>query len=352
MNCCLKWKMLAIFCVALVFTIGRCIDDQSFVTKTVGVGEDVTLICSRQSRLAGILFWIRLAPGSFPEILGATYTFDNAYVNKTPRITAKQEPGTFVLHMTQTELSDTAFYYCEQVVELQTTFLSKTFLRVKEPEPHIIFVIQDFPSDPVRPGHLVSLQCSVLSDPESRTCPGEHSVYWFRAGSEGSHPSVIYAHKNSGDECEKSPEARSPQKCVYSFSKNISSSDAGIYYCAVAACGEILFGNGTKLDTEDSLRSNTILFLSCAALAISLIVIAILMYTVQNKKCNGCNAVAAALQTNAATTTGDQQSQQTDEDTLVYSVANFNRRKCGRNVNRSANTFEGESIYTDVRVLG
>lgn len=132
-----------------------CIDDQSFVTKTVGVGEDVTLICSRQSRLAGILFWIRLAPGSFPEILGATYTFDNAYVNKTPRITAKQEPGTFVLHMTQTELSDTAFYYCEQVVELQTTFLSKTFLRVKGEWSHTQLSIQ-FPTSALNVCTLLS----------------------------------------------------------------------------------------------------------------------------------------------------------------------------------------------------
>ncbi|KAJ8337701.1 hypothetical protein SKAU_G00366670 [Synaphobranchus kaupii] len=39
--------------------------------------------------------------------------------------------------------------------------------------------------------------------------------------------------------------------CVYNFPKrNLSLSDAGTYYCAVATCGEILFGNGTKLDIE------------------------------------------------------------------------------------------------------
>ncbi|XP_044060551.1 signal-regulatory protein beta-2-like isoform X2 [Siniperca chuatsi] len=335
-----------------------CIDDQSFETKTVGVGEDVTLTCSRQSKLSGFLFWIKLAAGNFPEVLGATYTFDSANVNKTPHITAKQESGTFILHITKTELSDTAFYYCEQVVELHTTFLNKTFLRVEGPEPDITAVIQVPPSDPVRPGDSVTLQCSVLSDSENRTCPGDHSVYWFRAKSDESHPSVIYAHGNSGDECEKSLEARSPQKCVYNFSKKVSSSDAGTYYCAVATCGEILFGNGTKLDIEaadmrlfgDSLRANTMLSLLCAALAISWIVIALLMYTVQKKQCNCCNA--AGLQRNAATATGDQQSQQTDEDSLVYSVANFTRGESGRSVRRGANAVEGESIYTDVRVLG
>ncbi|KAA8588680.1 hypothetical protein FQN60_010025, partial [Etheostoma spectabile] len=306
-----------------IFLTG-CTDDQSFVTKTVCVGEDVTLTCSRPSGLSGYLFWIRVAAGNFPEMLGATYTFDNAKVNKSPRITVKQEPGTFVLHITKTELIDTAFYYCEQVVELQTTFLNKTSLKVKEPD--ITAVIQDFQPDPVRPGDSVTLQCSVLSDSEDKPCPGEHSVFWFRAGSSEFHPSLTYAHRNRGDECEKSPEAYSPQKCVYNLSKTVSSSDAGTYYCAVATCGEIiLLGNGTKLAVEaantssrDCQRADTILSLLCAALVTSLMVIALLA----------------------------------DEDSLVYSVPHFTRGKAGRSVNRDATTVEGESIYTDVRVLG
>ena len=123
------------------------------------------------------------------------------------------------------------------------------------PEPDITAVTLDIQSDPVSSGDSVTLQCSVLSDSESKRCSEEHKVYWFRAGSNESHRSLIYAHGNSADECEKSPDGRSPQKCVYSFSKNISSSDAGTYYCAVATCGEILFGNGTKLDIEGKLIS-------------------------------------------------------------------------------------------------
>ncbi|XP_054453727.1 uncharacterized protein LOC129090202 [Anoplopoma fimbria] len=315
----------------------------------VRVGEDVTLTCSRQSSSAGYLFWIRLVAGNFPEPLASTYTFDNANVFKTRRITAKQGFGTFVLHIAKTELSDTALYYCQQVVELQTAFLNKTFLGVKGPEPNITAVIQNRTSDPVRPGDSVTLQCSVLSDSKKKTCPGEHNVYWFKAGSDESHPSVIYAQRNNSAGCEKSPEAHSPQKCVYSFSKNISSSDAGTYYCAVAACGEILFGNRTKLDIEasnmsfgDCQRANTLLCLSCAALAISLIVIALLIYAIKKKKCNCSNA--AALQTNAATTTTDQQA---DEDSLVYSVTNFTKRKAGWSIRRAE--VEEETVYSDVR---
>ncbi|XP_034739278.1 uncharacterized protein LOC117951614 [Etheostoma cragini] len=226
-------------------------------------------------------------------------------------------------------------------------------------EPDITAVIQDFQPDPVRPEDSVTLQCSVLLNSEDKPCPGEHSVFWFRAGSNEFHPSLTYAHRNRGDECEKSPEAYSPQKCVYNLSKIVSYSDAGTYYCAVATCGEIiLLGNGTKLAVEaanmssgECQRANTILSLLSAALVTSVMVIALLVYTIKKNKFNYCDAATVVLQTNA-TSTGDQQSQQGDEDSLVYSVPNFTRGKAGRSVKRDATTVDGESIYTDVRVLG
>ncbi|XP_067455926.1 uncharacterized protein [Thunnus thynnus] len=216
------------------------------------------------------------------------------------------------------------------------------------PEPDITAITQDFPSDPVRPGDSVTLQCSVLSDSENKKCPEEHRVYWFRAGSDESHPSFIYTHGNSGDECEKSSETRSPQKCVYSFSKEVSSSDAGTYYCAVATCGEILFGNGTKLNTEvvsswDLQKANTVISLLCAALAISLV--AFLIYRIKNKSCDCCNA-AAALQTHAETASGGQQIY---EDYLVYSAPT--KKTTGKAGKRNAKTREENCVYTNVFYL-
>ncbi|XP_074505791.1 uncharacterized protein LOC141775951 [Sebastes fasciatus] len=280
--------MMIVFYILLMLRVWQCTAAQFFETNAVGVGDDVTLTCPRQeSPFQETLFWVRLVSGNFPEVLGGTFTFNYKEVDKTPGITAEQGPGTFLLHIHKTKSSDTGVYYCIKVDELKMTFLNGTFLRIKGPEPDITAVIQDFPSDPVRPGDSVTLQCSVLSDSKNKTCPGEHSVFWFRAGSDESHPSLIYAHGNS-DGCEKSLEARSPQECIYSFSKNVSSSDTRTYYCAVATCGEILFGRGTKLDVEglniwDLQKANAVLILSCAALAISLIVIAFLIHTIKMK---------------------------------------------------------------------
>ena len=103
-------------------------------------------------------------------------------------------------------------------------------------------------SDAAQPGDSVTLTCSVFSDDVTKSCGDEHSVLWFRVGSEKSHPNIIYTDGNRRDGCDDKPDARSP--AMSCFSKTVNSSDTGTYYCAVASCGEILFGNGTKLDIE------------------------------------------------------------------------------------------------------
>uniref|UniRef100_A0A8C8FDZ4 Ig-like domain-containing protein n=1 Tax=Oncorhynchus tshawytscha TaxID=74940 RepID=A0A8C8FDZ4_ONCTS len=112
-------------------------------------------------------------------------------------------------------------------------------------------VLQQPVSELVQPGGSVTLNCTIHTE----TCAGEHSVYWFRHGSGESRPRIIYTHGDRSNQCEKISEAGfPPQSCVFNLPKrNLSLSDAGTYYCAVASCGEILFGNGTKLDIDGSL---------------------------------------------------------------------------------------------------
>nr|XP_046261695.1 signal-regulatory protein beta-2-like [Scatophagus argus] len=336
-----------LFYILLMLRVGRCAAQQNFVRKTVAVGQNVTLTCARQSsENVWTLFWIKLVAGKLPEILGKAFSFDHDDgVKGISRIFSKQEPDRFDLHITKAMLSDTAFYYCLKVKRLNITFVKGAFLNIKGSEPDITAVIQEPPSDSVHPGDSVTLQCSVLSDPEDKTCPGGPSLFWFKAGSDESHPSVIYTHGDSGDGCDKSPEAHAPQKCVYSFSKNVSSSDAGTYYCAVATCGEILFGNGTKMDIQapNTQEDNTVLLLLCAALALSLIVITCLIFTIKKNSCGCCKAQTAC---------GDQQCQQRDENSLVYSAPTFTKSKAAKSGKRNVKTTEGGIIYSDVRTFG
>uniref|UniRef100_A0A3B4G187 Ig-like domain-containing protein n=1 Tax=Pundamilia nyererei TaxID=303518 RepID=A0A3B4G187_9CICH len=314
--------MLIIFYILLSVRVGRCTDDLFFETKSLVVGDYVTLKCPRQvAEYKETMYWIRIVSGSSAEFLGGTFTFDYNGVNKTPHITAKQEPGTFTLDISKVNLSDIGLYYCIKVRQLAMTFLKGTFLTIKELEPDVTDIFQMPPSDHVYQGDPVTMQCSLLSNTEKKTCSGNHSVFWFRAGTE-SQPSLIYAHGNTGDECNKSLEDPSQYKCDYSFSKNVSTADAGSYYCAVATCGQIIFGNGTN--TWDLQKANTVLFVLSAALATSLLVIAYLI-----KRLSVCCPGKG-------------------EKLMVYSAPTFTKKQSGKLMRRNKKPEEEATVYSDI----
>ncbi|XP_062249547.1 uncharacterized protein LOC133958657 [Platichthys flesus] len=345
--------MLILFQLLLLLGATRSTFSQIFETKTADVGDEVKLTCHRQKTDFGAkLFWIRLVSGNLPEFLGGTYYYDHTGVNKTPQFTVKQEPESFVLYINKAEPSDAGVYYCIQQKNLDLKLLIGTYLKIKGPEPDITAVIQVCPSDPVGSGDSVTLQCSVLSDSDNHTCPTYDKLYWFRAYE--SHPSLVYVHGSSGDECDGSLEANSSHRCVFNFCKSFSSSDSGTYYCAVVTCGEILFGQGLKLENEalnmlNVQKSNTVLCLLSAALAVSLIVVVVLF---KKKTCDCCKA-GVSLQTEAAAVGGNPPSQQRHEDSLVYSAPTFSRRKAGKTSGRgNVKPADEETVYSDVRVYG
>ncbi|XP_071187494.1 uncharacterized protein [Salvelinus alpinus] len=219
---------------------------------TANVGETVTLHDFYKGNLALYFMWYKQTMGDNPQLLSTFYkynknaTFYHEFKDNT-RFSVQSGKGMNHLKISDMQLSDSASYYCGNSYANQVEFGAGLILTVKGSRN--MTVLQQPVSESVQPGDSVTLNCTIHTE----TCVGEHSVYWFRHDSGESRPGIIYTHGDRSDQCEKSPEAGSPtQSCVYNLPKrNLSLSDAGTYYCAVASCGEMLFGNGTKLDIQD-----------------------------------------------------------------------------------------------------
>uniref|UniRef100_A0A8C7Q6M0 Ig-like domain-containing protein n=1 Tax=Oncorhynchus mykiss TaxID=8022 RepID=A0A8C7Q6M0_ONCMY len=217
------------------------------------LGGTVTLTCLCPNVSVTRFDWFKQSFGQEPLLMASSLYVgqDNYYSNnfikdftETERLGMRRGEYSCNLTISKTEPGDSATYYCSTAAIYEQTFGEGTVLFVKGTH-----LLQIQSPTAFHPGDSVTLKCTIHIE----TCAGEHSVYWFRHGSGESHPGIIYTHGDKSDQCEKSPKAGSPtQSCVYNLPKrNLSFSDAGTYYCAVASCGEILFGNGTKLDIED-----------------------------------------------------------------------------------------------------
>ncbi|XP_045578536.1 immunoglobulin alpha-2 heavy chain-like [Salmo salar] len=250
------------------------------------LGGTLTLTCFCPNVSVIRFNWFKQIFGQKPLYMASSlYVGQDSYYSnnfikdftETKRLGVRRGLYSCNLTISKTETGDSARYYCSTTAIYELTFGEGTVLIVKDSESNSMSVLQQPVSESVQPGDSVTLNCTIHTE----TCVGEHSVYWFRRGSGESRPGIIYTHGDRSDQCEKSSEAGSPtQSCVYNLPKrNLSLSDAGSYYCAVASCGEILFGNGTQLDIEDLHTQMRILVLiSIIRTGVLLCFICILLY--------------------------------------------------------------------------
>ncbi|KAM9377219.1 uncharacterized protein KZ484_009569 [Pholidichthys leucotaenia] len=306
----------------LILTMDCDSDDQMFETETVLVGEDVTLKCDLGSQ--GTLFWIKLVSGKIPEILGKSSGDRVTY-----RLSVKTDSKSKVLALSiiKAKLSDTAVYYCVKTEQRNLAFLKGTNLKVGEP------VTSTAPQSNPEPS--VTFQHSVLPDSKNSTSPADGCT--FCCGTE-SLKKCYFSHRNIEEEdCEKTLKAISRTTCLCSYFKNFNCSDAWKRYCAVF----------TTSDWKDR-----IINLLTAVLAVSLFVIAFLLYLIVKlkKKSRNSSKAAVSLQTDAPDT-GIQENQETVEDALVYSAPTFISRKESKTVRKEVKPSEEESIYTEVKAL-
>uniref|UniRef100_A0A4W5JEF4 Ig-like domain-containing protein n=1 Tax=Hucho hucho TaxID=62062 RepID=A0A4W5JEF4_9TELE len=222
---------------------------------SANVGDTVVLVCFKKDDVGVMFSWYKQRFGNIPQLISTMYKYDrNATFyhefKDNPRFSVEGGQGKNNLMIADVELSDSGTYYCGSIFSVNMRDEIGLLAFLSGSDSRNMTILQQPVSESVQPGDSVTLNCTIHTE----TCAGVHSVYWFRHGSGESRPGVIYTHGDRSDHCEKSPVAGSPtQSCVYNLPKrNLSLSDAGTYYCAVASCGEILFGNGTKLDVDHS----------------------------------------------------------------------------------------------------
>ncbi|XP_019123734.1 immunoglobulin kappa light chain-like isoform X1 [Larimichthys crocea] len=256
---------------------------------SANVGDKETLRCFYTDDIATRLYWYKQSLGEKPRLISTFYKYErngsfyNEFKNN-PRFTLDTGKSNYHLKISDLRISDSATYYCASSYTFISEFAEGITVSVKGSGFNIPTVIHQSASETIQPGGSVTLNCTV----HTGTCDGEHSVYWFK-DSEESHPGLIYTHGGRNDQCERKPNTQT-HTCVYNLPmKSLNLSHAGTYYCAVASCGHILFGNGTKLDFEDEVDCLFLLHLLTGISAFTTILVVLLAFSVctMNKR-NSC----------------------------------------------------------------
>ncbi|XP_027143755.1 uncharacterized protein LOC113747629 isoform X2 [Larimichthys crocea] len=314
---------------------------------SVNAGEEVTLQCfyERQTDTQTHHYWYKQSLGQKPRLISSFYVYDDKgdfyeEFKDNPRFTLDTRNGKNHLKISDLQTVDSATYYCVTTSEIKFTFAEVITVSVKGSGLNIPALVHQSVSETIQPGGSVTLNCTV----HTGTCDGEHSVYWFK-DSEESHPGLIYTHGGRNDQCERKPNTQT-HTCVYNLPmKSLNLSHAGTYYCAVASCGHILFGNGTKLDFEDEVDSLFLVYFLSGALTFTTILVVLLAFSLykmikRNKsQCTDCQARLSAPSTTNAE--GHR-----DDDNLHYAALNVNLPKRPR---RQKNNTRDECVYSGVK---
>ncbi|KAF7208980.1 V-set and immunoglobulin domain-containing protein 1 [Nothobranchius furzeri] len=313
-------------------------DSPGFLTSHIG--GDVTLSCTHQS-VAVRYYWYKQTLGQKLKLVSISYKYDESGTfyddfKDNPHFKLKTEHGKSQLQISDLRLSDTGTYFCASGLSFMFEFGEGATVIVKDSGLENTALVLQPASETVQSGDSVTLNCSV----HTGTCDGEHSVYWFK-DSEDSHPGLIYSHGGRNDQCEREPNTLT-HTCVYNLPlKNLNVSDAGIYYCAVASCGHILFGNGTKLEMTSEvylvyLLSGVLIFtITLSAL------LAVVLYKLQQK---GLSRTSEFQIRFASQQTTNEEHGNQNTDNLHYAAVGVNTRSTSRRM--SSHT---QCVYSSVK---
>ncbi|XP_047658095.1 uncharacterized protein LOC113646057 [Tachysurus fulvidraco] len=262
---------------------------------SVKPGERVTLNCSfGPFQSSESVFWYKQKFGEMPQKVGKRIAYKDIVILtefKTSGFAMEEKDKNFSLIIPHIKDKDEGLYYCAKGFLDDILLSSGTFLAVKGDGDAKVSVFQR--------GLWDSVQCE------------------------------------SGS---------STHTCVYNFSKNILSlDDTGTYYCAVALCGKIIFGNGTEIPTEEV--PELVIYLPVVVVVCVVVIFAQTFiickmryweqFRVRSQKCSA---------------TEKNSSQGHDAEELNYAALHFNKKKKNtKRVKRKRKDAEDFSVYSTVR---
>ncbi|XP_023184818.1 uncharacterized protein LOC111607137 [Xiphophorus maculatus] len=306
---------------------------------TVELGQTVTLTCAFSLKYQNKwIFWYKQSPGDTLDLIVMQQGMTNP--NYGPAFSSSKFSVTNYSSLTifTTVQQDEGMYHCAQMDALDFMW-SGTYVSIKgiskRTSNYTVFS-QPTVSDPTG---SETLQCSVLSDSENTTCSGEPSVFWFRARSEKYFPNMIYTEGKKAENCEKRPD--SSKKCFYNFSKNISSSDTGIYYCAVATCGQILFGNEINQRKGNRNENNMLVVTICLVTSV-IGNIVFICYLTQRSACQRYKESSSQKRNNFSQVVNDTEA----GPDLNYAALHFSEGRTSRAKKKELMT---ECVYSQVK---
>ncbi|KAK2862710.1 hypothetical protein Q5P01_002243 [Channa striata] len=306
--------------------------------KSATVGGKVTLTCFIDSNLVSMSDWYKQPLGQRPRLISSFYVYRKNGIfydecKDNPRFTLDTEENKNHLIITALQFSDAATYFCANTISESIEFKKGIVVSVKGSGLNIPVLVHQSVSETIQPGGSATLDCTV----HTGTCDEKHSVYWFK-DSEESHPGIIYTHGDRNNQFEMKPETQT-HTCVYNLPVDgLNRSHAGTYYCAVASCGHILFGNGTGLHFEDAMDSRVSVYFLSGALALTTtlsVLLTFILCLVHKRKSCQC---AALLSTNTEVPQ--------NEENIHYAA--LKKHKVNRST-RQKNTLESECVYTSIK---
>ncbi|XP_069027425.1 uncharacterized protein [Embiotoca jacksoni] len=315
---------------------------------TVQIGEPVTLTCSLLKSRSEQFKWYKQSAGDNLKLIVTLLTYTSTFGPEflQSRFQAHLYGSFTNLTILRTVQEDEGMYHCTNA-DWYGTEWNGTYLSLKGNSQTSNYTVTQWPTASGPGRDSATLQCSILSDPEHMKCPRHHSVFWFRVGSDESHPDTIYTDGDRNNECDEESDAQ--KSCVYRFSKNISSSDAETYYCAVATCGRILFGNISKLhlaQTTHSVLMERVILIVCLAISvIGNVVLICKLRVCEQWRASGTESAFSEAQKDASRQPIDDTTEA--EHNLNYAPLNFSERKATRG--RKKREFAEDCVYSQVK---